>query len=151
MDWLAGAQLNFPTASDDLLGSEQFQASPMVAIVKNLDFWPAPGAFIAGMNFWFFDVFGESSAEDVSFYLGRWFIMLPLTPPEMKFVGGMYLLPEFQPLYDFEDDHFSFWYAPEVGKMLSPGNIVYAKPGWGIDPDGGDREFTVEAGWRWFF
>jgi hypothetical protein len=115
------------------LGSEQFQAAPLAALVWDLDFWPAPGSFFAATNFWFFDLFGESSAEDVNFYLGRYFIMLPLTPSEMGALGGVYLMPEFQPLYDFEDSHFSFWFGPEVGKMLSPGNIAYVKPGWGVD------------------
>ena len=46
---------------------------------------------------------------------------------------------------------FSFWIAPEIGKLLSPGNVFYAKPGWGVDPDRFDREFTFEMGWRYFF
>jgi hypothetical protein len=150
-DWLAGAQINLPTASDDLLGAEQLQLAPMLTWIYDLPFWPAPGSFFAGMNFYFFDVFGESSAEDVSQYVGRWFLMFPLTPPDKPVIGGMYLLPEFQPVYDFEQDHFSFWAAPEVGKMLSPGNIVYVKPGWGVSPDEVDRKFTIEVGWRWFF
>jgi len=64
---------------------------------------------------------------------------------------GIYLLPEFQPVYDFENDEFSFWAGPEFGKILSAGNVVYVKPGWGVDAEAGEREFTFEAGWRWFF
>ena len=60
-------------------------------------------------------------------------------------------MPEFQPIYDFENDEFSLWIGPEVGKMLAPGRIIYAKPGWGIEPEGADRKFTFEAGFRWFF
>jgi hypothetical protein len=150
--WLLGSQFDFPTATEPELGSEQFQIGPMFAVVKDIEAYPAPGAFFAAMNFYFFDAFGESSRPDVSMYVGRWFLMFPLTPPEKgPLWGGWYMLPEMQPVYDFENSHFSFWFAPEIGKMLSPGNIAYVKPGWGISPEGADREFTFEAGWRWFF
>ena len=39
--------------------------------------------------------------------------MLPLRPPGGIF-GGIYALPEMQPIYDFENSHFSFWIGPEV-------------------------------------
>ena len=151
-DWLVGSQFNLPTASDDVIGSEQFQLGPLFAYVRDFEWYPAPGAFGAFMNFYFFDVFGEGDREDVSFYLGRWFFMFPLTPPEKGLLGGIYALPEVQPMYDFEDDHFSFWVGPEVGKMLAPGRIIYFKPGFGVDPDAGngDRDWTFEVGFRWF-
>ena len=38
-----------------------------------------------------------------------------------------------------------------AGKMISEGNIMYFKPGWGINPDPQDREFTFEIGYRYFF
>lgn len=152
-DWLVGAQIDFPTASEDVLGSEQLKFGPMFAYVKDIEAYPAPGAFAAFMNFYFFDVFGEDNRGDTSMYVGRWFVMLPLSKPGPGLFSGMYALPEFQPIYDFEEDHFSFWVGPEIGKMLAPGRIVYAKPGWGADPDAeqGDREFTFELGWRYFF
>ena len=55
-------------------------------------------------------------------------------------------------MYDFEEEHFSFWAGPEVGKMLAPGRIMYFKPGFGVDPDApeGDRDWTFEIGFRWF-
>ncbi len=91
------------------------------------------------------------AAPKTSRYVGRWFFMQPLTPPG-KWWGGFYLLPEFQPAYDFIANDFSIWIAPEVGKMLSPGKILYLKPGWGIsNSEPTDRKFTVEAGYRWFF
>ena len=152
-DWLVGAQFNLPTASDDTLSSEQFQLGPMFAYVKDLEFYPAPGAFAALMNFYFFDVFGEDDREDTSYFLGRWFVMLPLSEPGPGIFDGLYLLPEFQPMYDFEDDHFSFWAGPEIGKVLAPGRLLYIKPGFGADPDAdrGDRDWTLEVGFRYFF
>ena len=81
-DWLIGSQFNLPTASDNVLGSDQFQIGPMFAYVKDFDWYPAPGAFGAFMNFYFFDVFGDNDREDVSYYMGRWFFMFPLTSPD---------------------------------------------------------------------
>ena len=58
-----------------------------------------------------------------------------------------------QPVYDFREDHFSFWIGPEFGKIMAPGHIFYVKPGFGIDPSKskGDRKFTMEFGFRYFF
>jgi hypothetical protein len=146
-DWLLQSELWFPTASDDVIGSELFRLAPGFTYVKDIGFWPAPGAFFALMNFYEFDVFGEQSRGHVNMYKGRWFFMLPLHP------SGIYALPEIQPIYDFQNDHFSLWIGPEIGKLLAPGRIVYAKPGFGISPDAdeGDREWSLEIGWRWFF
>jgi hypothetical protein len=77
--------------------------------------------------------------------------MQPLTPPG-KWWGGLYLMPEFQPIYDFETDDFSLWIGLEFGKMVAPGKIAYIKPGWGIEnSELVDRANTFEAGFRWFF
>jgi len=155
-DWLYGVQFDFPTATDDALGGDSFNVGPMIAYVNDIPAWPGPGAFFAMMNFYFFDAFKEDDTEDTSMYIGRWFFMLPLSAPDGSFWGGWYALPELQPVYNFEGDdgdgHFSFWFGPEFGKMISEGNIMYFKPGWGIDPDAleGDREFTFEIGYRHF-
>ena len=151
-DWLTGVQIDLPTASDEKLGSEQVKIGPMFAFVKDIPAWPGPGAFFALMNFYFFDAFGDDDRDDTSLYVGRWFVMLPLSAPDGSFWGGWYALPEFQPIYDFEESHFSFWVGPEFGKMLAPGQIMYFKPGWGVDPDEdeGDRDYTFELGYRYF-
>jgi hypothetical protein len=66
-------------------------------------------------------------------------------------LAGLYLLTEFQPVYDFREDEFSLWVGPELGKILKDGVIAYLKPGWGIDnTEPGDREFTFEIGFRYF-
>jgi hypothetical protein len=146
-DWLIGSEFVFPTASEDVLGDETFTIKPMITVVKDIGFWPAPGAFFALMNFYGFDAWKDKGRESVDVYIGRYFFMLPVHP------SGIYMLPEFQAIYDFEKSHFSLWIGPEVGKMLAPGRIIYAKPGFGIDPDKseGDREWSFETGVRWFF
>ncbi|MCH7567499.1 MAG: hypothetical protein IH787_07580 [Nitrospirae bacterium] len=89
----------------------------------------------------------DDAVADTSMYVGRWFVMLPISKKHK-----IYLLPEFQPIYDFENNHFSFWVGPEIGKMINKKNIIYVKPGWGVSPDNlaGDRSFTFEIGWRYF-
>ena len=61
------------------------------------------------------------------------------------------MLVEFQPIYDFMEDEFSFWFGPEFGKVVNEGFIVYGKLGWGVSPDPGEREFTFEVGMRTFY
>jgi hypothetical protein len=146
-DWMTGAEFVFPTANEDVLGGETFLIKPMVTMVRDIGFWPAPGAFFALMNFYSFDAWKDDSRDSVSMYIGRYFFMLPVHP------SGIYLLPEVQAIYDFENSHFSAWIGPEVGKLLAPGRILYVKPGMGIDPDkdAGDRNWTFEVGFRYFF
>ena len=146
-DWMTGAEFVFPTANEDVLGGETFLIKPMLTLVRDIGFWPAPGAFFAMMNFYSFDAWKDSNRDDVSMYIGRYFFMLPVHP------SGIYLLPEVQAIYDFENSHASFWIGPEVGKLLAPGRILYLKPGFGIDPDAdkGDRDWSFEVGFRYFF
>lgn len=104
------------------------------------------------MNFFDFSPIRDNSTKNTGRWRGRWFYMQPLTPPDLgPILGGWYVLPEFQPVYDWENTNFSFWIGPELGKMLKPGRIVYVKPGFGIDADEEERDWTFEVGFRWFF
>jgi len=144
---LLGTDFVLPTASDDALAGNALLFAPIVGVVVDM---PLHG-FFAMLNLYFVDVYKDDSAPDTSRYVGRWFYMQPLTPPG-KWWGGLYLMPEFQPIYDFETDDFSSWIGLEFGKMLAPGKIAYIKPGWGIDnSELGDRDTTFEVGFRWFF
>ena len=146
-DWMIGAQFNFPTGSNSVLTAETFSIAPMVTFIRDIPAWPGPGAFFALMNFYQFDVAKDDGRPDQSMYIGRWFVMLPISERHR-----IYLLPEFQPIYDFETDHFSFWIGPEIGKAFTPKIIGYLKPGWGVNVNdaAGDREFTFEIGFRFF-
>ena len=94
-DWLVGTELVFPTANQVELASETFIVKPMVTMVRDIGFWPAPGASFALMNFYGFDAWKDKNRDDVSQYIGRYFFMLPIHP------SGIYTLPEFQFIYDF--------------------------------------------------
>ncbi|MHC4946924.1 MAG: transporter [Planctomycetota bacterium] len=145
-------ETTLPTATEDELGGEAWILSPGFAFVTDLPGDPPIGlGFFAAMNFFDFDVFKDDSRQKTRRYRGRWFWMQPLTEPGSGLTSGLYLLTEFQPIYDFENSEFDFWIGPELGKIVKDGFIVYLKPGWGIDPDPEDREFTFEVGVRYFF
>jgi len=144
---LLGTDFVLPTATDDLLAGDALLFAPIVGVVMDM---PMHG-FFAALNLFYFDVYKKDSAPDTSRYVGRFFYMQPLTPPG-PWWGGLFVLPEFQPIYDFEEDDFSSWIGLEVGKMFAPGKIGYIKPGWGIDnSELLDRDTTLEVGFRWFF
>ena len=143
---LFGTVFLLPTATDDALAGDAFLFAPIVAVVLDM---PLHG-FIAALNLYYFDVYKKDSAPETSRYVGKWFYMQPLTPPG-RWWGGLFLLPEFQPIYDFETDNFSLWLGLEFGKMLAPGRIAYVKPGWGVDnSEPIDRKSTFEVGFRRF-
>jgi len=144
---LLGHDFVFPTATDDALGGDAFLIAPIVGIVFDMPLY----AFVASLNLYYFDVFKEDGASETSQYVGRHFYMQPLTKPG-PWWGGFFLMPELQPVYDFETDDFSLWIGLELGKIVAPGKIAYVKPGWGIDnSELTDRESTLEVGFRWFF
>jgi len=146
-NWLFGTDFVFPTGTDEALSGNALLFAPIVGVVFDMPLY----GFFAALNLYFFDVYKEHSAPKTSRYVGRFFYMQPLTKPG-PWWGGFFLLPEFQPIYDFEAEDFSAWIGVEVGKVLPAGKIAYVKPGWGIDnSEATDRDFTTEVGFRWFF
>ena len=158
-------ETTLPTATKDLLGGEAWILSPGITFVFDIPVESPPFGlgFFAMMNFYDWDAFKDRRRQKTRRFRGRWFWMQPLSMPgHIKNPGdeslhifdlaGIYLLTEFQPIYDFENDDFDFWIGPELGKIIKDGVIFYAKPGFGIEPDAnsGDREFTFELGFRYF-
>ena len=144
---LFGTDFVLPTATDDALAGDAFLFAPIVAVVVDM---PLHG-FFAALNLYFFDVYKTDSAPETSRYVGKWFYMQPLTKPG-RWWGGLFILPELQPIYDFKTDDFSLWLGLEIGKVVGEGKIAYIKPGWGLDnSEATDRESTFEVGFRWFF
>jgi hypothetical protein len=144
---LLGTDIVLPTATEDALAGDALLFAPIVGVVIDMPFY----GFFAALNLYYTDVYKKDSAPKTSRYVGRWFYMQPLTPPG-PWWGGLYVMPEFQPVYDFETEDYSAWLGIEFGKMIAPGKIAYIKPGWGIDnSELVDRDVTFEAGFRWFF
>jgi hypothetical protein len=145
---LLGTDFVFPTATDpNSLAGNTLLFAPIAGFVFDTPFH----GFIAMLNLYFFDIYKQADAPKTSRYVGRIYLMQPLTKPG-PWWGGLFLLPEWQPIYDFETDDLSNWIGVEFGKMIAPGKIAYIKPGWGIsNSEAVDRKSTVEVGFRWFF
>jgi hypothetical protein len=152
-------EFSMPTATKDVLGGESFIVSPAIVAVFDAPFDSLPFSlgFFAMMNFYDFHAWKDESRGGTSRWRGRWFWMQPLSKPTPEFslfdTSGLYVMTELQPVYDFKQDHFSFWVGPEIGKVVKPGLVFYAKPGIAVDPSKskGDRQWTFEAGFRYFF
>jgi hypothetical protein len=156
-------ELFLPTATEDMLGGDAFIVAPGFVFVTDLPFEKPPLglALFAMMNFYDFDAFKEDEVGYTSRYRGRWFYLQPFSMPafaknpedtgmHILDLSGLFLMAEFQPVYDFRESHFSFWIGPEIGKIVQDGVVFYVKPGFGIDPDDIDREFSFEVGMRYF-
>ena len=141
---LTGAELWWPTASDDLLGTGKWQIAPHLTAV--IDLAKAKGIFLASMNFWRTSFAGDGDRDDIELYVGRHFLNIPFGQT------GYYLLAELQTIADLEGNgDWEIWIGPEVGRVLAPGRILYGKPGLGIDPDADERKWSFELGYRHFF
>jgi len=145
-----GVAASLPTATSPWLASNAVLLAPIFALVMDM---PLHG-FLAMLNLYYFDVYRADGSANVNVLAGQWFYMQPLTKPG-KWWGGFFLLPEFQPVYDFETKAFSWWVGVELGKVIVPGQVFYVKPGWGSGyqdyAEDVDRRFTMEVGARWFF
>ncbi len=149
---MPGIELNLPTASDDVLGTDTTTVAPMLTFVTDLPGGPPFGlGFLVLMNVYDFDVDKGGAGSDVEQFRGRWLWMQPLSKPGANLGDGLYMLTEFQPVYNFRTDDFDFWFGPELGKIIKDGQIIYIKPGVGFDRDQDDRKFTLEIGYRYFF
>ena len=143
---ILGNDFVLPTATSPLLAGYSFKLAPIVGLVVDM---PLHG-FFAMLNLYYFDVYKTAAAPTTSMYVGRWFYMQPLTPPG-KWWGLFFLMPEFQPIYNFETKDFSAWIGVELGKIIVDGQVAYIKPGWGIsNSEQTDRTTSFEFGWRYF-
>ena len=131
---------------------DQLRSSPLLFFSQALDVLLRDAGHLAGIRH---SVFGDTlgvgfNALNPGFARGVLITETPADHEDLR-ADGIYLLPEVQPVYDFEEDEFSFWVAPEIGKML-PWGAAYVKPGFGIDnSEDSDRDFTFEIGFRYFF
>ena len=143
---MIGTDFVLPTATSPLLAGNSFKLAPIVGVVVDMPLY----GFFAMLNLYYFDVYKTDAAPTTSMYVGRWFYMQPLTPPG-KWWGLFFLMPEFQPIYNFETKDFSAWLGVELGKIIVDGQVAYIKPGWGLsNSEQTDRKFSLEFGWRYF-
>lgn len=143
-------EVTLPTGSEGV-SAETFIVSPGGGFVISSN----PRWFLALVQFYDFDAGKSTGAEDISRIRLRYFLQYMVSPKYR-----IYIMPEFQGIFDFETSgNNSFWIAPEIGWVSTPvqsgqaGFVVYAKPGWGIDPKTAtfQRDFTFEIGVRWMW
>jgi hypothetical protein len=131
-------ETTLPTATEEILGEKKWIMSPSPGIV----FHPKPWFIFAPLPFYDFSVAGDKDRADVNRL--RWRIFFMVATPM-----GVYFLPETVWTIDFEDDNeHSLSVSPEVGFMWEKGKTVYAKPGFGIEPDRDEVENSIEVGFR---
>ena len=143
-----GTDFVLPTSTNtEFGGGNSFKLAPILGLVIDTPMY----GFFAMINLYYFDVYKTEAAPKTSMYVGRWFYMQPLTPPG-KWWGLFFLMPEFQPIYNFETNDFSSWLGLEFVKVITDGQVAYIKPGWGLGSlEPTDRRTTFEFGWRYFF
>ena len=141
-------EFTLPFGSSDLSG-DTFIVSPGAGLVIANPM--NPRWFVALIQFYDFDADKGSKGSDVNRIRLRYFYQYMLSLKQR-----IYLMPEFQASFDLENGENSFWFAPEIGKVVRPGMgnkpsfVVYGKPGVGIDnqSNSGDREWSLEVGFR---
>jgi hypothetical protein len=148
---LGGADFWFPTADNILLdrklsaaaitfqdiGTGKFRAAPFAGGVYAF----SPAFLVAGLYQHEFSFAGDETRRDIHRGFVRLFLM-------KAWATGVYVLPEAQILIDYQNrGDLDVYLAPEVG-FSRKGTTLFAKPGFGINPDPNNRYFGVNFGIR---
>lgn len=142
-------EFTLPLGNDSLSGDTLIASLGGGWVISDSPRW-----FIALIQFYDFDLSKSSGRDDVDRVRLRWFWQYMVSPKNL-----VYIMPEFQASFDFEEDENNYWFGPEIGKVIKParggdaGFVVYAKPGFGIDneDDSFEREWSIEIGVRWMW
>jgi hypothetical protein len=118
------------------LGTGKYVFGPGLGLVYAF----APNFIVAPLYFYEASAFGNSDRPDIRRGKVRLFLMY-------AWESGVYVLPEFQALTNYRTGNNDFYVAPEVGYSHQR-TTLYVKPGFGIDPDPGDRQWGLELGAR---
>ncbi len=119
----------------------------------------SPNWFFAPIFFYDKGVENKGPAEDVDRLRGRIFY-------QYAWKNGVYVLPEMQVIYDFNEDEFTMNVLPELGWVFKrppklesslrpnqpPGNALYVKGGPGVsNSERGDLDWRLEIGLRFLW
>lgn len=152
--FVGGADFWMPTADNVLLtrkpdtnsitfqdiGTGKFRVAPFAALVYAFD----PSFFIAPVYQHEFSFAGDETRANIHRGVVKLFM-------SKAFESGVYVLPEAQILIDYQNGgDLDVFLAPEVG-YSKKGTTVFAKPGFGINPDPNNRYFGVNFGFRQSF
>lgn len=95
----------------------------------------APNFFVAPIYLFEASAWGNEDRPDIRRGKFRLFAMY-------AWQSGVYLLPEFQALTNYRNGATDFYLAPELG-YSHKGTTVSVKPGFGLDPQRGEREWGL--------
>jgi len=112
--WGAGPVISFPTATDEVLGTEKWSLGPTAVALTMKGPWVV-GAL--AYNLW--SVGGDDDRDDVNFFLFQYFI-------NYNFPGGLYLTTAPIITADWEADSDDRWTVPfggGIGKVLRIGKL----------------------------
>lgn len=148
---LGGSDFWFPTADNVLLarnpvtntitfqdiGAGKFRAAPFAGVVYAF----SPAFLFAGLYQHEFSFAGDETRPDIHRGVVRLFLM-------KAWASGVYVLPEAQILIDYQNrNDLDVYLAPEVG-FSRKGTTLFAKPGFGLNPDPSNRYLGVNFGIR---
>jgi hypothetical protein len=133
--WGAGAVFLLPTATDDLLGAEQWGAGPTAVALKQIGPWTVG---MLANHIW--SVAGEDSRADVNATFAQPFLTYT-TPDATSFTL------QTETTYDWEADEAAIPVAVAVGQVFSVGAQVMQATAalryWADAPDNGPEGFAA--------
>lgn len=118
------------------LGTGKYMLGPGLGLVYAVQ----PNFIIAPLYIYERSVAGIDARPDIDRGKLRFFMMY-------AWQSGLYVLPEAQLVSNFITGDQDAYVAPEVG-YSTKGTTLYVKPGVGISPDPGNREWGIEFGAR---
>ncbi len=136
-----GGELKLPSATEDVLGTGKWIASPMVGFVYALN----KTDIFAPIYFHDVSLAGDGSRKDV--HAGRFRIFVKKTISKQ-----FYVLGEGQLVIDYENDNETeLFLTADFGTIFEGGTILSIKPGIGIDPEPGQREWGLTLSYKKYF
>jgi hypothetical protein len=118
------------------IGTGKYILGPGIGFVYAIE----KNFIVAPLYFYEVSVAGIDAQPDISRGKLRVFLMY-------AWPSGLYVLPEFQVVTDFLNSNNDVYFGWEVG-YSTKGSTFYIKPGIGICPNPGDREWGIEFGLR---
>ncbi len=147
-------EATMPTGDEALTGDQTIGTVGYGPIMTN-----SPNWFFAPLFFYDSGIDNKSPNEDVDRLRGRIFY-------QYAWQNGVYVLPEVQLIYDFNQSEFTSNILPEIGWVFKrpprlsdsfrpnapPGNAIYLKGGPGVsNSDTGDLDYRIEVGLRFLW
>ncbi|MBC7898437.1 MAG: transporter, partial [Saprospiraceae bacterium] len=139
-----GPRIDFPTATDDRLGSGKYVLKPLVAGVTPL----APGLAFVGILEYRVSIAGKDHRADVNEIAIKPVLLKSFLTGPLK---GTYANPQLEFIVDFEtNNRTTTQLGVNLGKVLSKNVVLFVVPTFHIA--GTKREsFKLEAGFRYLF